>query len=91
MADPFFVNVYQLDRGYGGPEEGGWWYDYEYPIESVKCKRGRQALRLTAALSRRYVNNGNRYSVIYHRKTPDCVIRVERREPCASSDYEPWS
>ncbi len=23
-----FVNVYLTDRAYGGPEEGGWWYDY---------------------------------------------------------------
>lgn len=22
-----YVNVYELDRAYGGPEEGGWWYD----------------------------------------------------------------
>ncbi|MYA41522.1 MAG: hypothetical protein F4Z31_07205 [Gemmatimonadetes bacterium] len=23
----WFVNEYQIDRAYGGPEEGGWWYD----------------------------------------------------------------
>ena len=22
------VNIYLVNRGYGGPEEGGWWYDY---------------------------------------------------------------
>lgn len=22
-----FVSIYQVDRCYGGPEEGGWWYD----------------------------------------------------------------
>lgn len=22
-----FLSVYELDRNYGGPEEGGWWYD----------------------------------------------------------------
>lgn len=22
-----FVTVYETDRAYGGPEEGGWWYD----------------------------------------------------------------
>jgi hypothetical protein len=21
------INVYEVDRAYGGPEEGGWWYD----------------------------------------------------------------
>jgi hypothetical protein len=24
----FYVNVYLVDRAYGGPEEGGWWFDY---------------------------------------------------------------
>ncbi len=23
-----FLNVYMTNRAYGGPEEGGWWYDY---------------------------------------------------------------
>jgi hypothetical protein len=23
----FYVAVYLVDRAYGGPEEGGWWYD----------------------------------------------------------------
>ena len=23
----YFVNVYTVDKAYGGPEEGGWWYD----------------------------------------------------------------
>lgn len=23
----YFVNEYQTDRKFGGPEEGGWWYD----------------------------------------------------------------
>jgi len=27
------VAVYLVDRAYGGPEEGGWWYDYGIPIE----------------------------------------------------------
>ena len=26
-ADPCFVSVYRCQRCYGGPEEGGWWYD----------------------------------------------------------------
>lgn len=26
-ASQAFVSIYQVDRCYGGPEEGGWWYD----------------------------------------------------------------
>lgn len=31
------VNVYQSDLCYGGPEEGGWWYDHLSLVKSVKC------------------------------------------------------
>ena len=39
MSSTMFVNVYLVDRAYGGPEEGGWWYDYGqilavYPVTS---------------------------------------------------------
>ena len=30
----FFVNVYEIDRCYGGPEEGGWWFDAGYAKET---------------------------------------------------------
>ena len=23
----FYINEYEVDRKFGGPEEGGWWYD----------------------------------------------------------------
>lgn len=26
-----YINGYLVDRLYGGPEEGGWWYDQRYP------------------------------------------------------------
>ena len=36
LADEKFsyINVYLADRAYGGPEEGGWYYDYGVPVES---------------------------------------------------------
>ena len=36
LADEKFsyINVYLADRAYGGPEEGGWYYDYGIPVES---------------------------------------------------------
>lgn len=30
-----FINVYAVSRNYGGPEEGGWWWDSGEPIASV--------------------------------------------------------
>ena len=31
----FHVNIYLEDRAYGGPEEGGWWYNYVTPDEKM--------------------------------------------------------
>lgn len=33
-----FVNAYSVERCYGGPEEGGWWYDAGEPIASIPIR-----------------------------------------------------
>ena len=33
-----YVNAYAVTRHYGGPEEGGWWYNYYQPLASVPCQ-----------------------------------------------------
>jgi hypothetical protein len=30
-----YVNVYLVTRHYGGPQEGGWWYDAGEPLASI--------------------------------------------------------
>ena len=32
---PIYVSIYSKERAYGGPEEGGWWYD-DYTLEKTK-------------------------------------------------------
>jgi len=32
-----FVNTYLIDRAYGGPEEGGWWYEHGHVVASVQA------------------------------------------------------
>ena len=32
-----WVNTYIVSRHYGGPEEGGWWYNAGECIESIMC------------------------------------------------------
>jgi len=40
----WYVNTYECGRAYGGPEEGGWWYDYGKPIEkSIVCATEEEA------------------------------------------------
>lgn len=33
VTPKLFVNVYLWDKGYGGPEEGGWWFDTYDPVD----------------------------------------------------------
>jgi len=41
----FYISIYEVGRAYGGPEEGGWWYDtYEY-VETVGRANGREQAR----------------------------------------------
>jgi hypothetical protein len=35
MTNVKYVNAYSVDSQYGGPEEGGWWYDAGEPLASV--------------------------------------------------------
>ena len=41
-----FLSVYEVTRHYGGPEEGGWWYDrraYTGQCRKVSCMEAREA------------------------------------------------
>lgn len=33
IENVYYVNLYLIDRAYGGSEEGGWWFDYGEFIE----------------------------------------------------------
>ena len=35
-----YANVYAVTRHYGGPEEGGWWYDAGEPLHSQRVSGG---------------------------------------------------
>jgi len=58
---PFFVNVYELDRCYGGPEEGGWYYDAGEAIRSHPVPKRVLADKLAATLRARYDADAPRY------------------------------
>lgn len=61
----WFVNVYELDRAYGGPEEGGWWYD----VGTLRASYPAATYDLGKLLQNRVENiwksEGNLYSVAY--------------------------
>lgn len=33
-----YVNAYEVTRHYGGPQEGGWWYNHSHPLASIPVK-----------------------------------------------------
>lgn len=59
------VNVYELDRHYGGPEEGGWWYDSGEPILSAPFSNEKEAAAYQESLYEKYPRTHKSSSVIY--------------------------
>lgn len=63
-----YIGVYEVTRHYGGPEEGGWWYNWYTYLFSVcvdkssESRRERVIAALKAGESHR--KSGNIYSVL---------------------------
>lgn len=45
MSQSHIVAVYEVDRRFGGPEEGGWWYDAGQLAKIVKVFRSEDLSR----------------------------------------------
>lgn len=75
-----YVNGYLVDRVYGGPEEGGWWYDAGQPVLSLRLP-DEDAHAFAEALHDAFKvlndTSRSRYSMI---GTPDYVVMVEDEE-----------
>lgn len=48
----YHVNLYLLDRAYGGPEEGGWWYDCGEFQRGFTCYTAKKAERIRRLVQR---------------------------------------
>lgn len=59
-----YVSAYEVERHYGGPEEGGWWFDSGTLVDVVKCFNRDQAEHVWDLLKDIYPNTGKRYSVL---------------------------
>lgn len=79
-----YVSVYSVGRAYGGPEEGGWWYDYGTPQASVPVNTWAEAEQWRERLEKdeRFSNEGrrDRHSVI-----GDENFEVYLEDHCAES------
>lgn len=87
-----YVNIYQLDRVCGGPEEGGWWFDTGTVELSIVCDSEESAQERAEMLREVFENHGNRYSVIYYRKPSDYDVDIDDKPgadwPVESPRYE---
>ena len=82
---PFYLVVEGTSRHYGGPEEGGWWYDWHEVLEVRRAFTLEEGLRQARALRESYPQpRYNRYSCA-NRGEPDTRIRL-----CYGEDDPRW-
>lgn len=60
-----YVNAYEVTRHYGGPEEGGWWFNCGEPLASVPLGPDQDPDPVKADLMEKLsdTNQGDIYSV----------------------------
>lgn len=61
----YYVNVYEIDRSWGGPEDGGWWYDSGEPVASIPFDTLREAEAFRDAMNKKFPHSGSSSSVAY--------------------------
>ena len=65
MEGMIFVSAYVITREYGGPEEGGWWWNRWALIQTIPCER-KDAPAIRSHLMDKYgdMKEGDIYSVL---------------------------
>ena len=61
--DVYMIAAYVVERNYGGPEEGGWWFDSGTLVEVTAC-RLQDRMAAIEHMQKKYVRTGKRYSVL---------------------------
>ena len=75
---PIYVGVVSIDHHYGGPEEGGWYYDWYQVEEILECQDFRHLLSTVRSLREQYPTcQRGRHSVI---GGTDTVIYIARNK-----------
>ena len=100
LPDPIFhVCVYMVDKRYGGPEEGGWWYEVGVPCleHGVPLPRfttdpiaaERMADDMTRKIAKLGLNKGRR-SISSVLSTGQYMVRVEEGWPKPYPETRPY-
>ena len=72
-----YVNVYLVNRHYGGPEEGGWWFEAGEVIDTRNCSSEMECLKLKQELATGEYSNEGRAPLSSMRCAGVYWIRVE--------------
>ena len=87
--NPLYVTVYWVDRMYGGPEEGGWWYDrYDIAVKteggndelSFPVRSQEEAEKLKAELQAKYPFEANELDSVNGEGTHEVMIEDYKGE-----------
>ena len=91
VSDPQSMDVFacvgMIDRAYGGPEEGGWYFDTYAPVKAVKCKLA-DAWKVVERLERQYSNEG-RYPVSSVLSEGEYRVSISYKPEVASPEGKP--
>ena len=88
----WWVNVYEMDRRCGGPEEGGWWYDVGDIMASFKRLTHKGAEKLQKRLQDAWPEGegiGSRYSAAYTGQG-DFKVYLEPHKGEDFNNYQPY-
>jgi hypothetical protein len=89
-----YVNAYEITQGYGGPEEGGWWYTIQTPIASLQVTTKKEANKAYHYLVENYADEYRDTHDYYSAAGDGCdfVIYLEDEyghfEPSETPRYE---
>ncbi|AXH67217.1 hypothetical protein SEA_WOFFORD_277 [Streptomyces phage Wofford] len=87
---PFYANIYLEDRAYGGPEEGGIWYNYREPCVSIKVRSRREAETVLKRLTKKRYSNKGMKPIWSVNSIGQYIDRIERKPAQRESDYVPY-
>ena len=58
-----YLNIYELSKAYGGPEEGGWWYTCKELIESNEVTNLTRAKKQAEYLNKKFQSTESSYAM----------------------------
>lgn len=76
MNNECWVNVYSVDRLYGGPQEGGWWYNHYECVRSIPCHRD-DAEEVRRRMSEEYGEGTEKYSLSSILSTGEVCVLIQ--------------